>query len=56
MAQRVAVAAHGGGVAPPGSSDDGHSLRWTSDSKKMMGSFAAGSSTSFQASIEMSGG
>jgi hypothetical protein len=56
MAWRAAVAAHGGGVAPPGSSDDGRSLWWTSSSKKMMGSFTVGSSTSSQASIEVSGG
>jgi hypothetical protein len=56
MAWRAAVAAHGGRVAPPGSSDDGRSLRWTSSSKKMMGSFTVGSSTSSQASIEVSGG
>jgi hypothetical protein len=51
--RRAAVAAHGGGVAPQGSGDDGSSLRWTSGSKKMMGSFAAVSSSSSQPSIEV---
>jgi hypothetical protein len=40
------VVARDGSAAPLGSGDDGGSLRWTSGSKRTMGGFAAGSSTS----------
>jgi hypothetical protein len=43
-------------MAPPASGDDGGSLWWTCGSRKTMGSFVVGSSTSSQPSIEASGG
>jgi hypothetical protein len=46
MARWAAVAARGGGVAPPGSGDGSGSLWGPSGSKKMMGSFTAMSSSS----------
>jgi hypothetical protein len=56
MYWEVAVAARDGSAAPQGSSDDDGLLWWTSYSKRMMGSFTVGPSTSSQPSIAASGG
>jgi hypothetical protein len=45
-ARRVVVAAHGGGVAPPGTGDSVGSMWGSSGSKKMTGSFTVTSSSS----------
>jgi hypothetical protein len=56
MAREVAVAVCDGEAAAPGSCDVGDSLQRSFNSKKLPGSFTAGSSSSSWTSIVVSGG